>query len=87
MIATRFYKVRQDGVQLFKTIDAKTDEYGNFIEDQNKNLIPTGYKILQLDTGILYDEAIDVENSPHVYVETEILIESEKDDNEYESKI
>lgn len=32
-------------------------------------------KIRQIDTGILYDEAIDVENTPHTYEETEIPIE------------
>ena len=35
-------------------------------------------KILQEDTGIIYDDAIDVENSGHTYSETDIPIESEE---------
>ena len=71
MIGREFFKTREDGVNLYKTIDAKVDENGKFILDENKNLIPTGYKILQLDTGSLYDEAIDIENANHTYLETE----------------
>jgi hypothetical protein len=32
-------------------------------------------KIKQVDTDVLYDEAIDVENSEHEYEETDIPIE------------
>ena len=28
------------------------------------------YKIQQVDTGYIYDEAIDIENSIHTYIET-----------------
>lgn len=31
--------------------------------------------IKQIETGVLYTEAIDVENAPYTYEETEILIE------------
>ena len=34
-----------------------------------------GYKIRQIETGIEYDEAIDVENSIYSYEETNNLIE------------
>lgn len=34
-----------------------------------------GYKIKQVETGIVYDDAIDVENAPYTYVETDIKIE------------
>ena len=34
-----------------------------------------GKMIIQLQTGIEYSEAIDVENAPYVYVETEHDIE------------
>lgn len=35
-----------------------------------------GYKIRQIETGIEYDEAIDVENSIYSYEETNNLIET-----------
>ena len=41
-----------------------------------------GYYILQTQTGIEYSEAIDVENAPYVYMETDKLIEI-KDTVEY----
>jgi hypothetical protein len=37
-----------------------------------------GFKILQNETGIEYDEAIDVENAPYTYSETDIPIEEEE---------
>ena len=33
-----------------------------------------GFKIKQHPTGIIYDEAIDVENAPYTYTETKELI-------------
>lgn len=33
------------------------------------------YKIRQIETGIIYDEAIDVENAEYTYEETEEKIE------------
>ena len=33
-----------------------------------------GFKIRQIQTGIIYDEAIDVENAPYTYTETKELI-------------
>lgn len=35
-----------------------------------------GYLIEQKDTGKLYEEAIDVENAQHIYVETNITIDN-----------
>lgn len=44
-----------------------------------------GYKIKQIETGDIYDEAIDVENAPYTYEETtekkEVIEESEETDN------
>ena len=40
------------------------------------------FKIRQVETGILYDEAIDVKNSGYTYEETDKKIESEV--NNYE---
>lgn len=34
-------------------------------------------KIRQVDTGFIYDEAIDIENTPHTYEETDEPIENE----------
>lgn len=36
-------------------------------------------KIMQHPTGIIYDEAIDVEGYPYTYTETDIPIEEEKE--------
>ena len=38
--------------------------------------------IRQIDTGVLYDAAIDVEDTPHTYEETEIEIIDEITDEE-----
>ena len=39
---------------------------------------------MQMDTGIIYESAVDVENSPHTYEETnEIINFEEKEVNEY----
>lgn len=35
------------------------------------------YRIRQIETGNIYDEAIDVENAPYTYEETEEKIEVE----------
>lgn len=36
-----------------------------------------GFMLRQIETGILYNEPIDVENAPYTYEETDILIEGE----------
>ena len=38
------------------------------------------FKILQNETGVLYDEAIDLEDSPYTYTETDIPIEEEENE-------
>ena len=57
MIVRKFYKTREDGVNLYRTYS-----------DEN-------YKIRQVETGVIYDEAIDVENAEYTYEETEEKIE------------
>jgi hypothetical protein len=79
MIIREYFKTRNDGVKLYKTIDAVVDEHGNPVRDENGNLIPTGKMIMQVQTGVEYSEAIDVENASYVYVETEHDIESVND--------
>lgn len=64
-----FYMTRSDGVKLFRFAVPNTktgDEW-----DSPK------FKIRQDQTGILYDEAIDVENAPYTYTETDIPAESD----------
>lgn len=39
-----------------------------------------GFYILQNETGIEYDEAIDVENAPYTYSETDKPIEKEDEE-------
>jgi hypothetical protein len=42
-----------------------------------KSYSDAGFYIKQVETGIEYSEAIDVENAPYTYVETEKVIENE----------
>ncbi len=74
---TELYKLREDGVKLFITIDAKVDENNNPIRDEKGSLIHTGYYIKQNETNRLYDVAIDVENAPYTYSETAIQIQTQ----------
>ena len=40
------------------------------------------YYILQVDTGTVYSEAVDPEDSSHIYKETDELIEEEENKEE-----
>lgn len=46
-----------------------------FVEINGRNLVKSysdkGFKIMQNETGIVYDSAIDVENAPFTYTETD----------------
>lgn len=42
------------------------------------------FQILQNETGDIYDEAIDVEDSPYTYTETDIPIEEEENEENIE---
>lgn len=42
-----------------------------------------GYLIKQVETNSLYQEAIDIENAPYTYEETDILIEEEATEQDY----
>lgn len=35
------------------------------------------YKIKQVETGLIYDEAIDIEDKKYTYIETDVKIEDE----------
>ena len=41
-----------------------------------------GFYIKQLPTGVVYSEAIDVENAPYAYEETDIKIEQDNEDTD-----
>lgn len=84
MVIKEFYRQRKDGVKLYRTVDALTDENGKVllesIYDENgkvigERAIPRGFYILQNETGIEYAEAIDVEGAPYTYSETDKPIE------------
>jgi hypothetical protein len=46
-----------------------------------------GRKLIQNETGIVYDEAIDVEDAPYTYSESEEFVESEATAEDYESAL
>lgn len=52
-IINEFYRVREDGVKLFRTY---SDE---------------GKKLIQNETGTVYDDAVDVEGAPYTYSESD----------------
>lgn len=75
MIITKYYRTREDGVDLNRTIDAVVDENGKPVLDKNDELIPTGLKIRKVGTDEIYAEAIDVADAPFTYEETDIPVE------------
>ena len=55
-------------------------EYFATREDEvvlNRTYSDAGFYILQNETGIKYSEAVDVEDAPYTYSETDELIETE----------
>lgn len=71
MIVREFYRTRKDGVKLYRTVDALLDEEGKVVLDEDGLAVLRGYYILQNETQREYDEAIDVENAPYTYSETD----------------
>ena len=49
------------------------------IDDRVYTYSDTGMKILQVETGIVYDDALDVPTSGYTYTETNIPIEEEQE--------
>jgi hypothetical protein len=47
-----------------------------------RNYSDSGLKIVQNETGVIYDEAIDVENAPYTYSESDEPIEAESEDEQ-----
>ena len=64
-----FYMTRKDGVKLYRFAVPNTKAGEKWDKPQ--------FKIRQDKTGTLYDEAIDVENAPYAYTETDISIDVE----------
>lgn len=64
------FTTRQDGVNLYRF--AVPNE-----KDKDGAWIPPKKKILQEQTGILYDEAIDIEGGKYTYLETDIPVNPE----------
>ena len=75
MILPFDYRIREDGVKLIRRLDVEVDENGEALLDGKKQPIPTGFKIHKVGTDEIYDEAIDIENAPFEYEETDIPIE------------
>lgn len=61
-------------------------EFYKFNERFNENSYKTysdeNYFIQQISTGNLYEEAIDLESKPETYIETNIKIEEEENNEE-----
>lgn len=47
------------------------------------NYSDNGHRIKQIETGRIYDNAIDVENAPYTYEETDIKIEDNATEEDY----
>ena len=43
----------------------------------------TKHKLLQVDTGAIYDETVDIVDTPHIYEESDEMIEESEPDDEY----
>lgn len=56
MIVKEFYRIRTDGILLYR------------------NFSDRGVQIRKVGTDEVYDEAIDIENAPYIYEETNIPI-------------
>ena len=66
-----YYMTRSDGVKLYRFAVPNTKTGDEWDRPQ--------FKIRQDQTGILYDEAIDIENAPYTYTETDVSAESDID--------
>ena len=86
MIVREFYRTRKDGVRLFYWVDALIDKNGNIVYEEVKDEqtgeiwrkpVARGFHILQNETQTKYTEAIDVEDAPYTYSETDEKIDTE----------
>ena len=82
MIAKLFYKLDDDGVKLFKRFAVLENEFGMPLRDQDNNFIPSGFKIQKVGTDEIYDDAVDVEDAPYRYIETNIPVDTHTQESE-----
>lgn len=69
MIVETFYRSRMDGkIKLIKRVA------GVYAAD-GKTVSPTGFKIRQIGTDELFDEAIDIRESNYQYIETDVPVD------------
>lgn len=66
-----YYKTRSDGIKLFRFAVPNTKTGDEWDKPR--------FKIKQDQTGVLYDEAIDIENRGYTYTETDIPAEPDID--------
>ena len=57
--------------EFFRTREDGVNLYRNYSDE--------GYYIIQNETGVKYDEAIDVEDAPYTYSESDEKIETEEE--------
>lgn len=88
MIIKEPFRKREDGVNLFITLDALIDENGQVVRDKDRKPVLRGFYIKQLETGSLYDVAIDTEakSEYYTYVETDKPIEI-KEETEFVNEV
>lgn len=73
-VTGEFYMARSDGVELYRFAVPNIKRKD---KDDNEFWDRPQFKIRQDQTGTLYDEAIDVENAPYTYTETDIPSETD----------
>lgn len=83
MIVNIDFGTREDGVKLVKRFDG---EFVGYDENGKSIYKPTGYKIRKIGTNELYNDAIDIENAPYFYEETDEPIEVLEEVEETESE-
>lgn len=72
------YATREDGVKLYRfAVPNKKDE-------ETGEWLPPKRKIMQEQTGLLYDTAVDVEGGKFTYVETDVLVDPDDPEPEPE---
>lgn len=64
--------------ELYEERPGQKDLYITYAKDENEDR----YYIIQVETGIKYEEAVDVEDAPYTYEATEERIEHEEDEEE-----
>lgn len=69
MVKREYYRTREDGVNLHRTYSDKGLKIRKLEKDWMGNMV---------GTNEVYGEAIDVENAPYEYEETDIPIDDEE---------